>query len=471
MLQTCTRCRNRRIKCDSRLPACANCAKSDLECTFRDDALQQDIPRSYIQTLNERIEHLTSQLALNQPESPWRTIRAASDGHSTSPPSTFTQPLHILIPAKPGSDLHLDNSVPSRFVRVAFEALPLAGAPPDIDSILPDNEQSLLPPLPCTDRSQLTPSVLRFLLGRYDRCIKPQYDVVVPGLLNHDGSSFKKLPDHSKFKILMACAIAAAREAYTTPNWKPLAQICREWANELVTPIISAGDSDTLTAILLLLVYELADPSRGFAWELLDLAARTCLQLGWHQAPLIHLPAGTDQDHSMPNAGGPISCRPDEIRLMSVLKEIEGSLQTIFSRPNMLSGSKLPTTSENETVHSLYVQVSEQLYGRGQVYETQACPFVGEVGTLMELLDTVQTQHPVAKETWLAFLPVCFKHKQCIFCFQEADEDNVRGMRTLRLDTGKGSYKRPDQMHRDPDHVRATLERWQGLPWCLENNY
>ncbi|RSL86234.1 hypothetical protein CEP51_002924 [Fusarium floridanum] len=352
--------------------------------------------------------------------------RTASDVNSiTSPPSAFTQPLHILIPAKPGSDLHLDNSVPSRFVRIAFEALPLAGAPPDVDSILPDNEQSLLPPLSYTDRSQLTPSIVRFLLGRYDRCIKPQYDVVVPGLLNHDGANFKKLPDASKFKVLMACAIAAAREAYTTPNWKPLAQICREWANELVTPIISAGDSDTLTAILLLLVYELADPSRGFAWELLDLAARTCLQLGWHQAPLIHHSVGAEQGDSSLNTGGERPCGPDEIRLMSVLKEIEG-------RPNMLSGSKLPTTSENETVHSLYVQVSDQLYGRGQVYETQACPFVGEVGTLMELLETVQTQHPVAKETWLAFLPICFKHKQCIFCFQEADEDNVRGMRTLR---------------------------------------
>ncbi|RMJ17094.1 hypothetical protein CDV36_003253 [Fusarium kuroshium] len=123
----------------------------------------------------------------------------------------------------------------------------------------------------------------------------------------------------------MACAIAAAREAYTTPNWKPLAQICCEWANELVTPIISAGDSDTLTAILLLLVYELADPSRGFAWELLDLAARTCLQLGWHQAPLIHHPVGAEQGDSNPSTRGARYCGPDEIRLMSVLKEIEGT--------------------------------------------------------------------------------------------------------------------------------------------------
>lgn len=98
----------------------------------------------------------------------------------------------------------------------------------------------------------------------------------------------------------------------------------------------------------------------------------------------------------------------------------------------MLSGSKLPATSQNEIMYNLYVQVSDQLYGRGKVYETQGCPFVGEVNTLMDLLDTFQTQHPVAKEIWLSFLPICFKHKQCIFCFQEADEENARGMKTLR---------------------------------------
>ncbi|KAI8721525.1 hypothetical protein NCS52_00294000 [Fusarium sp. LHS14.1] len=262
----------------------------------------------------------------------------------------------------------------------------------------------------------------------------------------------------------MACAIAAAREAYTTPNWKPLAQICREWANELVTPVISAGDSDTLTAILLLLVYELADPSRGFAWELLDLAARTCLQLGWHQPPLIHLPAGTEQDHSMPNASGPISCGPDEIRLMSVLKEIEGSLQTIFSRPNMLSGSKLPTTSENETVHNLYVQVSEQLYGRGQVYETQACPFVGEVGCLCRIRTRLERSSKCHFGVWV--YPT--HHSK----LESADRRLLyRNEHLKKVATGTGSYQRFDQVHRNPDHVCTTLERWQGLPWCLEKDY
>lgn len=348
----------------------------------------------------------------------------------------------ILVPARPGSDHHLDNSVPSRFVRIAFEALPASTQSSVVENSHVERDNNLPPTTANGDKALLTPSAVRFLLSRYDRNIKPQYDVAVPELLNQDGASFRKLPDSPKFKILMACAIAAARESYMVPDWKPLAQVCRNWANELVTPLISAGDSDTLAAILLLLVYELSDSSRGIAWELLDLAARTCLQLGWHQAPLAHNGAeGQEKDSTVG------SYDPDEVRLMSVLKEIEGSahpvscgnrsdscrsLQTIFNRPSMLSGLKLPTTSETENMHDIYTQISDQLYGKGRVYENQGCPFVGEVATLMDILDTIQTQHPVAKETWLSFLPVCFRHKQCISCFQEADEDNAKGMRTLR---------------------------------------
>lgn len=209
--------------------------------------------------------------------------------------------------------------MPSRFVHIAFEALPLQ------DPSLAVGESSIkqdhIPPPTAThgDKALLTPSAVRFLLSRYQDCIKPHYGVAVPELSNQDGASFKKFPDSPKFKILMACAIAAARESYTVPDWRPLAQVCRIWANELVTHLISKGDKDTLAAILLLLVYELAEPSRGITWELLDLAARTCLQLGWHQAPLAQSEAGSSGDGASSGAYG-----PDELRLMSILKEIEG---------------------------------------------------------------------------------------------------------------------------------------------------
>ena len=42
------------------------------------------------------------------------------------------------------------------------------------------------------------------------------------------------------------------------------------------------------------------------------------------------------------------------------------------------------------------------------------------------------TSDVVFNETWLLFMPVCVKHKQCVFCFQEADEPSGKGMMALR---------------------------------------
>jgi hypothetical protein len=80
----------------------------------------------------------------------------------------------------------------------------------------------------------------------------------------------------------------------------------------------------------------------------------------------------------------------------------------------------------------LYVQIFNQIYGRSGTYASQGCPFVGEVAVLMEMIGNFQTQHAVINETWLLFLHFCVKHKQCIHCFQEADEDGVKGMIWLR---------------------------------------
>lgn len=44
-------------------------------------------------------------------------------------------------------------------------------------------------------------------------------------------------------------------------------------------PIISTMGSDTLMATLLLSIYELAARAHGITWELVDIVARTSLQL------------------------------------------------------------------------------------------------------------------------------------------------------------------------------------------------
>lgn len=105
----------------------------------------------------------------------------------------------------------------------------------------------------------------------------------------------------------------------------------------------------------------------------------------------------------------------------------------IFNRPSMLSESKLPATSDDDTMFQHYMQLSDMIYGTGQVYATRGCPYTGQLATMMELLENHPTaQHPLILESWLLFFPICIKHKQCTFCFQEMDDNTGKGMRTLR---------------------------------------
>src|ERR1700712_3458281 len=58
LLPTCVRCRRLRRKCDTQLPNCRLCEKAGVECIFNDHALNQPLPRAYVQSLLTRLENL-----------------------------------------------------------------------------------------------------------------------------------------------------------------------------------------------------------------------------------------------------------------------------------------------------------------------------------------------------------------------------------------------------------------------------
>ncbi|PYH93378.1 hypothetical protein BO71DRAFT_355460, partial [Aspergillus ellipticus CBS 707.79] len=316
----------------------------------------------------------------------------------------------------PGKNIYIDLSLPPRIVGVTLEVLSPLQARDGVLNI-DTAPHSPLPEIPQLDRSLLTPGTIRMLLKSYERCIQPRYDILNPEILNHDGINLKKLSDLRRFQTLMACAIAAAREAYRTPSWKPFAHTCREWANDLITPIVSAADSDSITSILLLLVYELADPTRGIVWELLDIATRRYLQLGWHRTAPPQLGDAGIQRADVWN--------PEQTRLVSTLRDIEG-------RPNMSSVYKLTTNSDTDILSLIYDQLFHSIYGTSRIFDTHACPFVGEMSELMGWVDVHQSKEPVCGETWLLIFPICVRHRQCVSCFQEADERHGKGMKSLR---------------------------------------
>jgi len=76
----CSRCRSAKIKCDGKLPACSACEKNGkaLECASANDEFAKGKERSYVATLETRVEKLEKILK----ELQLRNISPASDVHT-----------------------------------------------------------------------------------------------------------------------------------------------------------------------------------------------------------------------------------------------------------------------------------------------------------------------------------------------------------------------------------------------------
>lgn len=107
-------------------------------------------------------------------------------------------------------------------------------------------------------------------------------------------------------------------------------------------------------------------------------------------------------------------------------------LQTIFGRPSLLGGLELMIGSEVDHILKINSELSHHLYGDGHSYQADKCPFDGAGALLLDRMEIHGAENPLMKETWLLLIPICVNHKQCIHCFQEADDSKSNGMRSLR---------------------------------------
>lgn len=134
------------------------------------------------------------------------------------------------------------------------------------------------------DKSIIAPQLIRECLAHFDRIVRPLYPFTFPSFdTASELSSLKHLTDLKRFRVLIATAIAASHKSYYNPSWRIVSTTCREWAEELAVTIIAGRDGHAVTALLLLMVYEFADPEKAIIWDLLAFATRLCLELGWHR--------------------------------------------------------------------------------------------------------------------------------------------------------------------------------------------
>lgn len=81
-VSACVRCRNAKIRCDSKLPACSACERTGraAECSNANDHFAKGKERSYVASLESRIEKLEAQLAVRRLGS--QTVNGSKGLHS-----------------------------------------------------------------------------------------------------------------------------------------------------------------------------------------------------------------------------------------------------------------------------------------------------------------------------------------------------------------------------------------------------
>ena len=85
-ISACSRCRNAKIKCDGKLPACSACERSNraAECSSANDQFAKGKERSYVASLESRIERLEKRISQSRRRTSAVAMSDADDSYLKS---------------------------------------------------------------------------------------------------------------------------------------------------------------------------------------------------------------------------------------------------------------------------------------------------------------------------------------------------------------------------------------------------
>lgn len=97
-------------------------------------------------------------------------------------------------------------------------------------------------------------------------------------------------PAHQYFRVMMFCANACAIKSRHEPQFISVGAAYYSEALRHVEEVTSEVSTESLQALLLLIVYCLFYPQKGDIWKLLDYACRLTVELGFHREEAEHIP-------------------------------------------------------------------------------------------------------------------------------------------------------------------------------------
>ncbi|PSK45286.1 hypothetical protein B9Z65_2426 [Elsinoe australis] len=297
----CSRCRAAKIKCDGKLPACSACEKTgkSAECASANDNFARGKERSYVSTLETRIEKLErrlrevrqrkssvismSELDTEQARSgaqalremnPHKNQRAAKRKEARDIDELVSDFGYLTVNAS-ARDYHGFTSF------MSYARLVLSACSKDR---LPVGMRVPYPP-----RQMATATIQHYLDNLYT--LLPFFEET--GLYYSIDNVYRSMQDHNahvsdydQWCVRMVLAITNAFLSEQRGDQYYLEGVGHvSAALDHAEAVLKPGTIQSVQALLFLVEYALLDPSHFDAWSLIGAASRAMVDLGLHQDP------------------------------------------------------------------------------------------------------------------------------------------------------------------------------------------
>ncbi|KAJ5779539.1 hypothetical protein N7457_007259 [Penicillium paradoxum] len=296
-LTACTRCRQRKSRCDPGIPRCAPCERSNAKCVYYDSTRDSTIPRTYIVSLREKARALEKELAnaakeIQHAADAELMVRGAGrirftendEARYLGPSSGIAMTRLVMEMAKQNTDSKTIKDVVPEFtaqeIKEAFaqeDSKPTSKVYPMISSI----PQTNLPP------QALTYKLIDLFVAKGQTLPilhEPTFRQEVDEVLN--GST----DPCQNFQIRMVIAISMQR---MSTEYAGLADSYYLAALPYLEPTLKRMDLGALQCLVLIASYSMLTPTRTAAYWVVGTAAKLAQDLGLiEEATVIKSPCG-----------------------------------------------------------------------------------------------------------------------------------------------------------------------------------
>ncbi|KAK6443267.1 hypothetical protein LTR95_000092 [Oleoguttula sp. CCFEE 5521] len=302
----CLRCRNAKVRCDGKLPACTSCERTGraAECTSTNDQFARGKERSYVQTLETRIDKLQARLEEAHRRKP-SVISLPDDDTGTAvpsrrqsldaqrpedeePPTPNTSKAQRRKEASAIDDLVSGfgflsvNATARDFYgftsAMSYSRLILSACSKDP---LPQGTTKALPPKHVA--TQLAQHYLNNVFQLIPVFDEASFYASVDSVYHRDTDKAQPV-DHWMVRMVLAVASASLSERSGDQNFlEGIGHVCA--ALDFAEQVLHPGAISSVQALVLLVEYAMLDPHHFDSWSLIGAASRAMVDLGLHQDP------------------------------------------------------------------------------------------------------------------------------------------------------------------------------------------